>query len=1395
MRVRVLGPLEVNEGETGLGPRDRVVLEALAARSGTPVRAESLAEALWGEQVPSSASKVVQGCVVRLRKALGAEAIRTSTHGYRLALHHDELDHRQFEDLLSRARDLLVRDEPERAAFLVQRAIALWRGDPLTELTEWPDGRLEADRLTELHLEAQELLVEAELGAGHHDRVVPEARRLVGEQPARERRWSLLALAEYRAGRQADALGTLQQARATLVRDLGLDPGPDLVALEQAILRQDPALAARAPHEPSNICPYPGLLAYDVDDAGAYFGREADVEACLERLGASSLLAVVGPSGCGKSSLARAGIAAALARDGHEVVVITPGRHPVASLADAAPPASAVLVVDQCEEAFVRPGDDRESEAFFEALLEHATRAPLVITLRADRVGNLAAHPTFARRVEQGLYLLTAMSPPDLRRAIEGPAEQAGLRLEAGLVDLLVREVEGEPGALPLLSHVLRETWERREGATLTVESYQRSGGIRESVAQSAEEVVRTLTPEEQESLRELMVRLVVLNDDGDPVRAHVPRRNLPTGARHADLVERLVEARLVAADDDGLEVAHEALVRAWPRLRSWLDDDVEGLRTMRHLSVAAESWADLGRPESELYRGVRQARAEEWQRRTQPGLSETERAFLDASTALSMREERAAEEHLRLERRSNQRLRAGLATVAVLLAVAIVASAAAFTQAGRAEAQAQVADGRRLGAEALRTDDIDRALLLAVAGQRLHDSPDTRATVLSALDRVPALVATARLEGSVTALAVSPTTGDVALSLPTFSSSAITSGGLAIHDGATLAVRRVVPEGRGPAVIALPDGRWVASVMPEDTGTPGRPALLLLAPDGTPQTPAFGGFPLDAFVQQRLAVSPDGRWVAAAMFDPSGPVTTPTGVWDLRDPSRPVALLDLGSPTAPPAVSADGRTLYVALEDTIQAVSLPDGRVLRTASARDLGLASTVEGLALHPDGRTLAVAGGSQTALVDTRTLSPTTLLESGRGSWLVAYSRDGERLAVAGDEVTVWEPGADPGTPLLRQPGAGGWPGFSPDGTTLYTVEFSGLVEAWDLEGGRRVVRSEQIAPDDEGEYLTRWSPDRTKVALTGRAGLGKPPFTLVHDLATGRSRELEPGVVGQGYILDLAWSPDSRRVIVTTGDTRVVVVDATGADPSLETRLDGTTADGRPDGAVFAWFTPDGATLLVGSTAGRLHVLDAWTLAPRRPAIQVTVAEGDDVPAGLFGFTVSSDGRKIWADGVLVDIATGTMTTPENLQGGYSMLWSPDGTRAFAVDPDGAVGIVDPRTWDWISRPTSAHPFRGWQSAWSADGSMVATAAEGAVGHWDGRTGEFLGSTYLDTEGDVAFSPDGRTILVAGEDGRLLRWSLSVDGWTAAACRLAGRDLTREEWRGHLGERPYSPVCGA
>ena len=222
--------------------------------------------------------------------------------------------------------------------------------------------------------------------------------------------------------------------------------------------------------------------------------------------------------------------------------MITPGARPMDALT--ALPSSGpapVLVVDQCEEVVTLCDDPAERAAFFAALAAHAERGPLVIALRADRLGELSAYPGFARLVERGLYLLSAMGEDDLRAAIEGPARQVGLLLEPGLVDLLVREVEGEPGALPLLSHALRETWQRREGRTLTVAGYQRTGGIR---GRSPSQPRRSTTgsPEEQRPLlRDLLLRLVTPAAEGEPVRSRVPRRTVATDAEHERLVELLV--------------------------------------------------------------------------------------------------------------------------------------------------------------------------------------------------------------------------------------------------------------------------------------------------------------------------------------------------------------------------------------------------------------------------------------------------------------------------------------------------------------------------------------------------------------------------------------------------------------------------------------------------------------------------------------------------------------------------------------------------------------------------------------------------------------------------------------------------------------------------------------
>ena len=266
MGIDVLGPLAVDGDVGSLSPRDRVVLAALTVRPGEVISSERLAEALWGEHPPASWSKVVAGCVMRLRKILGGAAIVTVPPGYRLAIPVEGLDAHRFERLVARGRELLALGEPERAAYVLGEALALWRGRALADLDDWEAGRIEAGRLDALRLEAEEARLDANLRAGRHREVFGEAQKLVTEAPLRERRWGLLALAQYRAGRQGEALRTLHLARRALAEELGLDPGPDLVALEQAILRQDPSLMAEAARpEPSATCPYLGLVPYDVD--------------------------------------------------------------------------------------------------------------------------------------------------------------------------------------------------------------------------------------------------------------------------------------------------------------------------------------------------------------------------------------------------------------------------------------------------------------------------------------------------------------------------------------------------------------------------------------------------------------------------------------------------------------------------------------------------------------------------------------------------------------------------------------------------------------------------------------------------------------------------------------------------------------------------------------------------------------------------------------------------------------------------------------------------------------------------------------------------------------------------------------------------------------------------
>jgi len=1389
MRVGVLGPVEVDGGSVALGPRDRVTLAVLAVRPGQHVTADALAEALWGDDLPPSSSKVVQGCVSRLRKVLGATAIETTPGGYRLRLDRDDLDLALFEHHLGRARQLLATGEPDRVLYLVDQALALWRGDPFGDLSEWEPGRTEAERLAELHREAEELRVEAALQSGRHDEVLPDLRRLVVEQPTRERRWGLLALAQYQAGRQAEALQTLARARAVLLNELGLDPGPGLAALEESILRQDSSLAAQAAFTPaSTTCPYLGLLAYDLEDAAAFFGREQDTEAALRRLDQTGVLAVVGPSGSGKSSLVRAGVAAALERDGRDVSVLTPGRHPLAALDAVRPQAADVLVVDQCEEVLGLPEESGDRSDFFERLVTFAARPgrQLVISLRADRLGDLSIHTDFARLVEQGLYLLGPLREPDLRRAIESPAAQAGLRIEPGLVDLLVREVLGEAGALPLLSHVLRQTWKRREGNALTVAGYTATGGIRGAVSQSAEGLFRGLSSEQQVMVRDLMVRLVASDDAGAPIRQRVPRRSVLTTKERQELAERLIAARLLSSDGETLEVAHESLAVAWPRLRGWLDDDVDGLRIMRHLTVAAETWDELGRPDSELYRGVRLARAIEWRGRSDPTLTPVEAEFLTASAALADREAHAAEEQARRDRRSNQRLRAMLAATAALLSVTVVAGIAAFTSAERASSTALTSDSERLGAESARVEATDLSLLLAAAGLQLEDSEESRTNLLEALARVPRLIRTTRAPAM--GMAVLPD-GRIALGYAPVE-------GVRIYHPDTLAITDRNSDAQGVTVVASPTGRLLAA----STAAPSAdsPPVVLLQPDGSHAPNQLGGLSAKAQVRQDLSFDSTGRWLAVGVVPKAGPEGTVL-VWDIERPRQPVARVTT-SQSIFPVVSPDGRTLYSRDRARILVADLPDGTTRRVVTAAQLGVRELSGRLLLTPDGATLVVGGGPGVVLIDTTTLAPTTHLYDGQAwSGQLALSGDGTRFAVLGDRLVVWDlSGEEPtvvanedfgsNTALLTDAtGRTLYPntvGLSPDGRTLYLTQ-AGNLAALDLEGSRSFLRVAAGEPLQRAAMLSRLAPDRTKVAYHWG---GRPATNQVMDLSTGRlGPRVELGLNTTNFG-DVVWSPDGHLLTSATGDSDVGLWDAASGREVARTSL-------APEEASIAAFSADGRKLLVGTTAGMVHVLSV-------PALQ-SVREPIEAGVGLVGIlTVSPNGRDVvvhgdWAR--TIDYSTGELgaTIGTKEEPVVVAEFSRDGQRLVVVTTDGRIGLLDVTANSWLAEPNATRPLgvdplnNAIHLAWSADGALIASSGGGKVAAWDGRTGAFVGAVAA-PEGAVAFTEDGE-VLVAALDGTVRTWDPRPSAWVAAACRMAGRDLTEAEWRSYLPDRDYAPVC--
>ncbi|MGW7282368.1 nSTAND1 domain-containing NTPase, partial [Streptomyces sp. NPDC054844] len=550
--------------------------------------------------------------------------------------------------------------------------------------------------------------------------------------------FSVTALSQAAAGRQLPTL-------AVTLAYVGVCGG-DPEEWERRWRETNAEAAAHAAADEDTPPPYRGLTRYEPDDAALFFGRDRLVGRLTELTRRHRFTAVFGPSGSGKSSLLRAGLIPRLREPGTDadapeppaaVRILTPGAHPLRTHADRLAPvpdtdADTWLIVDQFEELYTLCTDPAERNAFVDRLL--AATAPdgslrVVIAVRADFLGRCAEHPELTAALQDATLLVGPMRREELREAVVRPATAAGLLVERALTARLLDEVEDAPGGLPLMSHALLETWRHRTGRTLTESAYEAAGGLRGAVVRTAEEVYGELTGPQADLARRILLRLVAPGDGTPDTRRPAEHAELglgdPDGARA--VLDRLVRARLLTFDDGTVELAHEALITAWPRLRGWIDAERDRLRVHRALSEAAGTWLALGRENAALYAGSRLSAAHDAfpQDHRSAELTPVEHEFLAAS--------------IRRRRRAVW-LRRGLSAALALL-VLVASGTAVVALRARATAQAERDDAvfSRITAEADRLRGTNTALTtrLDVAAFGMRSTAELRTRLTTDAGRV----------------------------------------------------------------------------------------------------------------------------------------------------------------------------------------------------------------------------------------------------------------------------------------------------------------------------------------------------------------------------------------------------------------------------------------------------------------------------------------------------------------------------------------------------------------------------------------------------------------------------------------------------------------------------------
>ena len=1059
-----------------------------------------------------------------------------------------------------------------------------------------------------------------------------------------------------------------------------------------------------------------------------------------------------------------------------------------ALLADAARraghPGRLVIVVDQFEEVFtLNPGGDAGQQAFVDALCAAATGpsgprgeppALVVIAVRGDYWAHCAAHAGLARIMQDGMFVVGPMTGPELREAITGPAAAAGLQVDANLADIILSDLhaaghEGAEGTLPLLSQVMLLTWGKREGSRLTVRGYNETGGVARSVESGAEAVYEALPDAGQHIAREIFQALVLAGPDGQLARLQVARAELCPDRRGDDrrAVDNVLEAfagsRLLVLDGDTVQIAHDVLLRAWPRLRGWLDREQASWMLYTQLAEDAARWAGHGRDPSFVYRGSQLAAVQQAAARwaadpaRYPALTGDQSGFLDASSRHASRGARVR--------------RVAVLALAVLLLVSVAGVAVAARADRTANQQRDAAVSNQLAAqsEALDATNPVTAASLAAAAWKIDPTPEAQTALLDVLAQ-PERAAITAASGNVQGMAFSP---DGRLFATTTDSGVAQVWDTATHReiGKPLKIGSLesVWFGRDQHAIALSGGSGSSPIRLWDLTTRhvlGSPFQITSNPIGwAVVSPDEKTMATDSMVNQDLvlldvathreispvfpgvnplAFSPDGKLLAVGL-PAKGAGTGPIGLLDVATDR----IDDISAPSSDPfnasiAFTPDGKDIAVAGPDSISFWDIARKRAI----GRPLNVSAGE--LAYSPNGKLLATltSNGSRSmaATVDLwdaashQLLGGAVTVNAGEG---LAFSPDSTMLATAdGSTVSFWD------VAVSRQTGAlvagGSSPlAFSPNGQILAAGTQYG-VGLWNAATHQEIGRAIKVGSGSyAGAQAVAFSPDGKTLAIGARYNVG----AQLWDVAT-LSESGPPIIRGNGDVGALAFSPDGRYLAIGGGSGSAWLWDTTERQVIGRPMING----GYYLSAVA--FSPDGS-ILATADQGRIRLFS------------VATHHQVGVPLAVSGGSVN-------------DVA-----------------FSPDG-RMLATAGGAGVALWDAATHHQIGTSLNVGLGPVQTLAFSPDGLILAVGGQdGAIRLWDVASHEQIGSPLVVNNSNgidaLAFSPDGTLLAAANPVATRLWGMLPTANILGRVCAIAGGSMSRQQWSTYLKSEPYQLTC--